>query len=128
MQPKIRVWVCFDERTKFGAGRARLFELIEELGSINKAVERLGMSYRAAWGYIRELESAAGFQMLRRTPGRSTERSTQLTPQGRRFLERYRTFQHRVEDRVEGAFVHAFKRRAASPLGRKLSRSSRDRS
>jgi molybdate transport system regulatory protein len=124
MQPKIRVWVCFGERTKFGTGRARLFEVIEELGSINKAVERLGMSYRAAWGYIRELESAAGFQMLRRTPGRSKERSTQLTPQGRRFLERYRTFQHRVEDRVEGAFVHAFKRRAASPLGRKPSRSS----
>src|ERR1700730_14569430 len=70
MEPKIRVWVCFSDRTKFGKGRARLFELIDELGSINKAVEQMGMSYRAAWGYIRELESAAGFRILERTPGR----------------------------------------------------------
>jgi molybdate transport system regulatory protein len=124
MEPKIRVWVCFSDRTKFGKGRARLFELIDELGSISKAVEQMGMSYRAAWGYIRELESAAGFQLLERTPGRGKEAGARLTREGRRFIERYRGFQRRVEGGVQRAFVHAFKRRSAASTGRKPRRST----
>jgi molybdenum-dependent DNA-binding transcriptional regulator ModE len=50
MQPRIKVWVVFGDRTKLGDGRARLFELIDELGSIKKAVARMGMSYRALRG------------------------------------------------------------------------------
>ena len=123
MEPKIRVWVCFGDRTKFGKGRARLFELIDELGSINKAVERMGMSYRTAWGYIRELEWAAGFQILERTPGRGKEAGARLTREGRRFIERYRVLQRRVEGGVQRAFVHAFKQRSATPSGRKPRRS-----
>jgi molybdate transport system regulatory protein len=124
MKPKIRVWVCFSDRTKFGKGRARLFELIDKLGSINKAVEQMGMSYRTAWGYIRELESAAGFRILERTPGRGKQAGARLTRQGRRFIERYRVFQRRVEGGVQRAFVHAFKQRSVTLSGRKPRRSS----
>jgi molybdate transport system regulatory protein len=124
MEPKIRVWVCFGDRTKFGKGRARLFELIDELGSIARAVEQMGMSYRTAWGYIRELESAAGFQILERTPGRGKVAGARLTREGRRFIERYRVLQWRVEGGVQRAFDHAFKRRSAAPTGRKPRRSS----
>ena len=124
MEPKIRVWVCFSDRTKFGKGRARLFELIDELGSIKKAVEKMGMSYRTAWGYIRELESAAGFQILERTPGRGKKAGARLTRQGRRLIERYRVLQRRVEGDVRRAFVHAFKQRSATLSGRKPRRSS----
>ena len=59
MRPKFKVWVVFGKRTKFGDGRAQLLALIDELGSIQKAVARVGMSYRTAWGYLRELEQAA---------------------------------------------------------------------
>jgi molybdate transport repressor ModE-like protein len=65
----VKVWVVLPTGTKLGEGRARLFELIDELGSIRKAVTQLGMSYRAAWGYICELEAAAGFRFLSRRPG-----------------------------------------------------------
>ncbi|HEV2983157.1 MAG TPA: LysR family transcriptional regulator [Vicinamibacterales bacterium] len=123
MKPKIRVWVCFSDRTKFGKGRARLFELIDELGSINKAVQKMGMSYRTAWGYIRELESAAGFQILERTPGRGKEAGARLTREGRRFIERYRVLQRRVEGGVQRAFVHAFKQRSPTLSRRRPRRS-----
>src|ERR1700730_16271957 len=123
MKPKIRVWVCFSDRTKFGKGRARLFELIDELGSINKAVQQMGMSYRTAWGYIRELESAAGFQILNRTPGRGKEAGARLTREGRRSIERYRVLQRRGEGDVQRAFVHAFKQRSARLCGGKPRRS-----
>jgi molybdenum-dependent DNA-binding transcriptional regulator ModE len=46
MKPKLRVWVVFGGRIKFGDGRAQLLQLIDELGSMQKAVARFGMSDR----------------------------------------------------------------------------------
>ena len=68
-RPRVKVWVVFADGTKLGSGRARLFELIDQLGSIRSAVNQMGMSYRGAWGYISELEAAAGFKFLTRRPG-----------------------------------------------------------
>ena len=88
MKPKFKVWVVFDEGTKFGDGRAQLLQQIDDLGSMNQAVARIGMSYRTAWGYLRELEGACGIQLMERTPGRGSEGGTRLTPEGREFLKR----------------------------------------
>jgi molybdate transport system regulatory protein len=108
MTPRAKVWICFGPRTKLGAGRARLLELIDELGSIQKAVIRMGMSYRSAWGYIGELEAAAGFPLLERQPGRGPHSGTHLTREGRRLLLHYRAFQHAVERAVTVQFGRAF--------------------
>ena len=108
MEPKVKIWVAFDEQTKFGEGRAQLLESIDRLGSIKRAVEQFGMSYRAAWGYIRELEHAAGFQLVLRTPGRGSLGGTRLTGDGRKFLKQYRAFQHRLEGGVKREFRRAF--------------------
>ena len=56
MKPKLKVWIVFPSGTKFGEGRAELLRLVGEEGSLKRAVERMGMSYRAAWGSLRELE------------------------------------------------------------------------
>ena len=108
MQPRIKVWVVFGDRTKLGDGRARLFELIDELGSIRKAVARMGMSYRAAWGYIRELEAAAGFRFLERKPGGGGTGGAFLTREGRAFLTRYRRFRAALDRLAVPRFTRAF--------------------
>jgi molybdate transport system regulatory protein len=108
MQPRIKVWVVFGDRTKLGDGRARLFELIDELGSIKKAVARMGMSYRAAWGYIRELEEAAGFRFLDRKPGGGGTGGAFLTSEGRAFLVRYRRFRKTLDRMATRRFTRAF--------------------
>ena len=68
MKPRVKVWVVFGDRLKFGEGRARLLEAIDEVGSLRQAVEQFAMSYRNAWGYLRELELAAGFKFPRAGP------------------------------------------------------------
>ena len=68
VKPKLRVWVVFGSRLKFGDGRARLLELIDERGSLRKAAAEFDMSYRNAWCYLRELEQAAGFELVARSP------------------------------------------------------------
>jgi molybdate transport system regulatory protein len=104
----VKVWVVFADRTKLGDGRARLFELVDELGSIRKAVDRMGMSYRAAWGYIRELEAAAGFTFLRRKPGRGGTAGARLTKEGRAILVRYRRFRTSLDQLAQRSFARTF--------------------
>ncbi len=105
---KLKVWVVFGGRAKFGDGRADLLELIDELGSIQKAVVRFGMSYRNAWGYLKELEKAAGFKILQRGPGGGPGSGTRLTRRGRQFLEEYRRFRQQAEGAVRRRFMRTF--------------------
>ncbi|HEX9899776.1 MAG TPA: LysR family transcriptional regulator [Candidatus Methylomirabilis sp.] len=105
---KVKAWVVFGGRVKFGDGRAQLLELIDELGSLKKAVARLGMSYRNAWGYLRELEQAAGFRILERGPGGGPASGTRLTRRGRQFLARYRRFREGVENSATREFKQVF--------------------
>src|SRR2546428_14159324 len=109
MKPKLRVWVTFGENLKFGDGRARLLERIEELGSLRKAAQEFEMSYRNAWGYLRELESAAGFKFVERAPGGGPNSGMRLTEPARRFLQRYRKFRSGLEAAMKRQFERSFK-------------------
>jgi molybdate transport system regulatory protein len=104
----VKVWVVFAGRVKLGDGRARFFELVDELGSIRKAVERMGMSYRAAWGYVRELEAAAGFAFLTRKPGGGSTGGARLTQEAQAFLARYRRFRDSLDRLAQRRFDRAF--------------------
>ncbi len=108
MRLKWKVWVTFCDAVKLGDGRAHLLQLIDELGSLRQAVDRLGMSYRNAWGYLRDLEKAAGFPLLERR-GRGPSGGMCLTPEARAFLKRYGQFRSRVESLVVREFSRAFK-------------------
>jgi molybdate transport system regulatory protein len=108
VKPKLKVWVVFADRVKFGDGRAELLERIEALGSLKQAVAGMGMSYRAGWGYLRELERAAGVKFVARHPGRGR---TRLTAEGQRFLARYRRFRRGLDDMVARQFSRSFRRR-----------------
>jgi molybdate transport system regulatory protein len=107
LKPRLKVWVVFDGLVKFGDGRAQLLERVEALGSLRQAVAGMGMSYRAAWGYLRELERAAGFKFLERHPGRGR---TRLTAEGKRFLACYRRFRQGLDAVIARHFSRSFRR------------------
>ena len=109
MRPKVKVWVTFGDDLKFGDGRARLLELIQRRGSLRKAAGELKMSYRNAWGYLRELEDGAGFKFLERAPGGGPRSGMRLTRPAKQFLARYRTFRKRIDDATERHFSAAFR-------------------
>ncbi|MBI9110461.1 winged helix-turn-helix domain-containing protein [Maridesulfovibrio ferrireducens] len=95
--PRVRLnlWLETDEGMLFGLGRAQLLEKIEELGSLNKASKALGMSYRAAWGRIKNTEEVLGDSLVLKTRGRG---GCSLTPLGERVLEEYRQWAKEVEN------------------------------
>jgi molybdate transport system regulatory protein len=113
MKPKLRVWVTFGDELKFGDGRARLLALIDEHGSLRQAAEAFEMSYRHAWGYLRELERAAGFKFVERAPGAGPRSGMRLTPAGRQFVARYRRFRAGLDSAMRREFTRTFRPRAA---------------
>lgn len=110
MKPKLKVWVALSDDLKFGDGRARLLEVIDARGSLQKAAGEFKMSYRNAWGYLGELERAAGFKFVERVPGGGARSGMRLTPAGRRFLIRYWKFREGLEGVVMRRFEQAFRR------------------
>ena len=108
MKPKLRVWVTFGDDLKFGDGRARLLELIDAKGSLKKAALELEMSYRNAWGYLRDLEKAADFKFVERAPGGGPDSGMRLTKAGKRFLSRYQKFRSVVDNAARRQFDRTF--------------------
>lgn len=109
VKPKLRVWVVFLDRVKVGAGRAELLGAIDELGSIRAGAARLGMSYRYAWGYIRDLEEAAGFRFIERQRGGGQTGGAALTAQGKAFLNRYWEFHRRLDSAAAREYTRIFR-------------------
>jgi molybdate transport repressor ModE-like protein len=120
MKPKIKVWVTFSDELKFGDGRARLLESIARRGSLQTATREFAMSYRHAWGYLRELERAAGFKFVERVPGGGPQSGMRLTAEAKRFLARYWRFRKGLDKALAGHFARAFpggkRRRGGGPL------------
>jgi molybdate transport system regulatory protein len=127
VEPKIRVWVVFGKQLKLGAGRAQLLRLIDERGSLRQAAAEFGMSYRNAWGYLQELEQAAGFRFVERTPGAGPRSGMRLTPAGRDFLARYQKFRGGLEEATRHHFAGAFKGKEFRTRTRSPERSARTR-
>jgi molybdate transport system regulatory protein len=124
VKPRVKVWVVFGDRLKFGEGRARLLEAIDEVGSLKQAVEQFAMSYRNAWGYLRELESAAGFKFLERAPGRGPSGGMRLTPRGRQFVAQFWEFHRAVEAASHRRFPRSFRMGPGAPRDSEPARSS----
>lgn len=111
MRPRVKVWLLLSGRVKLGDGRARLLQLVDELGSLRRAVGHMKMSYRHGWGAVRELERAAGTKLVEQVPGAGPRGGSRLTPAARRLLARYRAFQADVERDAERIFRRRFPQR-----------------
>ncbi|MDI3317726.1 MAG: substrate-binding domain-containing protein [Bacillota bacterium] len=81
----------------------RLFALLEAValrGSLNQARADVGLSYRYAWGLVKQAEERLGVRLLDRRTGGARGGGAQLTAAARDLLDRYRRFQAGVERRI----------------------------
>lgn len=80
----------------FGMGRYVLLEQVNECGSLKQAAETLGMSYRAAWGKMKQAEAMLGAPLIEKHGSNRT--GYQLTPLGHDLMKRYKAWLKEVED------------------------------
>jgi molybdate transport system regulatory protein len=106
---KSRVWIEDEEgKIVFGAGRLRIFELVEAHGSILAAAKELHMSYRAVWGKIKATEERLGQPLVRRKPDGTTRGGSELTPFAGTIMDGFRQLQSKLEKEADLLFENIF--------------------
>lgn len=94
---KIRCWIEMDQAKFFGPGRARLLELIEELGSLSKAAKAMNMSYKKAWDMVQDLNNRGSKPYVHLQKGGKDGGFAELTPHGSALLQKYRELDHHLQ-------------------------------
>ncbi len=103
-EPRQKLWIETDGQLVMSDYRVRLLELVAETGSLAEAASALGLSYRRAWGKVKEIEANLGRPLVRSEVGGAGGGRTLLTPAAEQIVTAYRRFQQRVEEDVEGAY------------------------
>ena len=77
-----------------------LLETIEREGSISKAASDMKISYRYAWGILRETEDLLGIKLLDKKIGGPEGGGASLTKEGREMLRHYHTIRDSVDSQL----------------------------
>ncbi|SKA68069.1 molybdate transport system regulatory protein [Desulfobaculum bizertense DSM 18034] len=94
LKVKLKVWLETGGEMAFGLGSASLLKEIDQNGSLAAAARELGMSYRAAWGRIKDIEAALGEKLLEKKGGNKS--GYRLSPLGRKMLVAYTEWEEQV--------------------------------
>jgi molybdate transport system regulatory protein len=110
VEPKLKLWMEQEGRLVMSEYRLRLLEHVQETGSLAQAASRMRLSYRRAWGKIKELEQNLGVLLVHSETGGAGGGHTTLTPEAADLLARYRDLQERMDralaQEYEAAFGH----------------------
>jgi molybdate transport system regulatory protein len=82
-----KIWIELGNRAVFGIGLYQLLMLVRQTGSLNKAAQELRMSYRAAWGKVRQSEVTLGFELLEK--GRHGRNGAHLTSEADLMIDQF---------------------------------------
>ncbi len=108
MEPRIKLWLEKDGRIVLSGYRVRLLRQIGETGSLAEAARRMGLSYRRAWGKIREIETNLGVRLVQSEAGGPGGGRTRLTPEGERVVSLYPRFEAAAEADLRRKFLEIF--------------------
>lgn len=95
---KIRCWIELDQARFFGPGRARLLELVEEMGSLAQAAKAMEMSYKKAWDMVQNLNSRGSSSFVHLQKGGKSGGHAELTPHGKALLQEFRELDSKLQD------------------------------
>ena len=72
-----------------GDGKIDLIKSIGELGSLKAAADKMKVSYRKAWGNVKEAEEKLGFTLVEKKRGGQHGGQSFLTEEGKQLIEAY---------------------------------------
>lgn len=105
---KTRLTLRADGRTDshhgFGKGIEMLLLGVDKYGSLNRAAKEMGMAYSKAWNVLRLNESEFGIKFINRNGAHGSE----LTEEGRAFLEHYQEMELAAERAAQEVFNKYF--------------------
>ena len=106
---KTKTWIENQNKDLlFGKGKTEILELIKEHGSIAKAAEVLGMSYKKAWTHIKILQKNLEDELVISHKGQGEERGTKLTQKADEYISNYKLLQDDIENYANERFRELF--------------------
>ncbi len=90
---KYRFWFESPAGYVFGPGSYQILKEIEKTGSLRKAASNLGMSYRHAWGLIKEIEENLGVKIITSHRGGREGGESTITEEGIKLLREYEKYE-----------------------------------
>ena len=92
----IKIRIQIKNEFYIGPGKILLLEKIGEKGSISKAAESIGLSYKKAWKLIDELNRYSSKKLVYAKPGGKGVRGSQLTNEGKTFIKIFRNIESKL--------------------------------
>ena len=108
LRVRSKVWLEVDHEPLLGDGREQLLRLIDELGSINAAAKRMGLSYRRAWGSLQAMEEKLEMPLIVREKGGVGGGRSTLTAETRELLEKYDRLRQGLNQEIDQKFAKIF--------------------
>lgn len=108
LRPRLKLWVEKEGRLVLSDYRVELLRHIAETGSLAEAAQRIGLSYRRAWGKVREIEENLGWRLVETEVGGSGGGGSRLTDEGERLVSLYGRFQRAMESDLGKEFREVF--------------------
>ena len=89
-----------DDVFLLGEGRVRLLKLVDKEGSISSAAREMKMSYRHAWGVIKEIEETTGKDIVESTRGGEKKGGSRLTDFAKELIQKFEDLKDERETRT----------------------------
>ncbi len=103
-----KLWVDRDGKIVMSDYRVRLLALVAETGSLARAASAMKLSYRRAWGKIKEIEANLGVPLVESEVGGAGGGHTTLTPEAEALVRGYQRFQARMSEDLQAVFEEEF--------------------
>ena len=100
-----KIWLeTSDQIGVLGDKKCELLKAIQETGSLNDAVKKMGLTYRKTWGNLRKIEDELGFPLIKPTRGGSSGGNTVLTVEGKIIIAAFEKFHAEYDSIIHSGF------------------------
>ncbi len=101
MKIRYKIWFEGERGYIFGEGAYEILKEVERTGSLNEAARALGMSYRHAWGKVKEIEENLGEKLVISSRGGKGGGRSSLTPAGKALIEKFERYRELFDDVIK---------------------------
>lgn len=100
-----KIWLETSDRVGvLGDKKCELLKAIDETGSLNDAIKKLGLTYRKTWDNLRRIEKELGFALIKPTRGGVDGGSTVLTLEGKIIIAAFEKFHSEFDSIIQNGF------------------------
>lgn len=96
-----RIRILSGDQIALGPGKVSLLEEINNSGSISKAAQKLGLSYRRAWTLVDTMNKNFKSCLVTSSVGGKKGGGAYLTPLGLKMVKTYRAMEKKAEKALQ---------------------------